>query len=58
MTLEINRSIKLFQDAQELLPGGVDSPVRAFRAVGGQPLFIEKDCRTAQKNLERMCLSA
>jgi hypothetical protein len=26
----------------ELLPGGVDSPVRAFKAVGGQPLFIEK----------------
>jgi glutamate-1-semialdehyde 2,1-aminomutase len=42
MTLEINRSIELFQNAQELLPGGVDSPVRAFRAVGGQPLFIER----------------
>ena len=25
-----------------MLPGGVDSPVRAFRAVGGQPLFIKK----------------
>jgi glutamate-1-semialdehyde 2,1-aminomutase len=30
----------LFEEAKELLPGGVDSPVRAFRAVGGQPLFI------------------
>jgi glutamate-1-semialdehyde 2,1-aminomutase len=32
----------LFKEAQELLPGGVDSPVRAFRAVGGQPLFIDR----------------
>lgn len=42
MTIKINRSIELFQQAQALLPGGVDSPVRAFRAVGGQPLFIQK----------------
>jgi glutamate-1-semialdehyde 2,1-aminomutase len=42
MTLQINQSIKLFRQAQSLLPGGVDSPVRAFRAVGGQPIFIEK----------------
>ncbi len=35
-------SINLFKEAKELLPGGVDSPVRAFRAVGGQPLFIAK----------------
>ncbi len=39
--MNINKSIALFQEAQQLLPGGVDSPVRAFRAVGGQPLFIE-----------------
>ena len=39
--MNINKSISLFQEAQALLPGGVDSPVRAFRAVGGQPLFIE-----------------
>jgi glutamate-1-semialdehyde 2,1-aminomutase len=38
--MNINKSISLFQEAQRLLPGGVDSPVRAFRAVGGQPLFI------------------
>jgi glutamate-1-semialdehyde 2,1-aminomutase len=42
MPSNINRSIELFRDAQSLIPGGVDSPVRAFRAVGGQPLFIEK----------------
>ncbi|MEW6400724.1 MAG: glutamate-1-semialdehyde 2,1-aminomutase [Chloroflexota bacterium] len=39
--MNISRSISLFQEAQTLLPGGVDSPVRAFRAVGGQPLFID-----------------
>lgn len=36
------RSAKLFDRAQTLLPGGVDSPVRAFKAVGGGPLFIRK----------------
>ncbi len=35
-------SEKLFDEALTLLPGGVDSPVRAFRAVGGRPLFIAK----------------
>jgi glutamate-1-semialdehyde 2,1-aminomutase len=42
MTLKMEKSIRLFKDAQILLPGGVDSPVRAFRAVGGQPLFIDR----------------
>jgi glutamate-1-semialdehyde 2,1-aminomutase len=40
--MNIQKSIELFQQAQKLLPGGVDSPVRAFKAVGGQPLFIER----------------
>jgi len=40
--MNIDKSVGLFQEAQKLLPGGVDSPVRAFRAVGGQPLFIER----------------
>ena len=31
----------LFQRAQDVIPGGVNSPVRAFRGVGGSPLFIE-----------------
>ncbi|MGV3538825.1 MAG: aminotransferase class III-fold pyridoxal phosphate-dependent enzyme, partial [Rufibacter sp.] len=31
----------LFQRAQQFIPGGVNSPVRAFRAVGGQPLFMK-----------------
>jgi glutamate-1-semialdehyde 2,1-aminomutase len=34
-------SESLFQRAQEIIPGGVNSPVRAFRGVGGAPLFIE-----------------
>lgn len=34
------RSEELFQKAVQLMPGGVNSPVRAFRAVGGTPLFI------------------
>ncbi len=40
--MNIDKSIQLFNQAREILPGGVDSPVRAFRAVGGQPLFIEQ----------------
>lgn len=36
------RSSQLFQAAQEVIPGGVNSPVRAFKAVGGTPLFIQK----------------
>ena len=38
----INRSKHLFEEAQRYLPGGVDSPVRAFKAVGGTPLFIKR----------------
>ena len=40
--MNIQKSIALFEQAKKLLPGGVDSPVRAFRAVGGQPLFIDR----------------
>jgi glutamate-1-semialdehyde 2,1-aminomutase len=40
--MNIQNSIQLFQQAQTIFPGGVNSPVRAFRAVGGQPLFIER----------------
>ena len=36
------RSEELFAEALELMPGGVSSPVRAFRAVGGSPLFIDR----------------
>jgi glutamate-1-semialdehyde 2,1-aminomutase len=40
--MKITRSIKLFQEAQQLIPGGVNSPVRAFRSVGGHPRFIQR----------------
>jgi glutamate-1-semialdehyde 2,1-aminomutase len=40
--LQTVRSAALFAEAQQLLPGGVDSPVRAFRAVGGTPRFIAR----------------
>lgn len=36
------RSKELFAEATRLIPGGVNSPVRAFRGVGGTPLFIER----------------
>jgi glutamate-1-semialdehyde 2,1-aminomutase len=36
------KSQKLFSRASQILPGGVDSPVRAFQAVGGSPLFISR----------------
>ncbi|HMB80691.1 MAG TPA: glutamate-1-semialdehyde 2,1-aminomutase, partial [Vicinamibacterales bacterium] len=36
------RSRLLFQRAQRILPGGVDSPVRAFKSVGASPLFIRR----------------
>lgn len=36
------RSKQLFERAQQSIPGGVNSPVRAFKSVGGTPVFIEK----------------
>src|SRR5208283_5332784 len=36
------RSREIFERAEKVLVGGVNSPVRAFRAVGGEPLIIEK----------------
>ena len=40
----MTRSQELFEKARRIIPGGVNSPVRAFRAVGGQPLFISWAC--------------
>ena len=40
--MRTKRSQALFRRAQQILPGGVDSPVRAFKAVGGSPLFISR----------------
>ena len=40
--MNYERSSRLFKAAQEVIPGGVNSPVRAFQSVGGTPLFIER----------------
>jgi glutamate-1-semialdehyde 2,1-aminomutase len=39
--LNLTKSNSLFQEAQKHIPGGVNSPVRAYKAVGGNPPFIE-----------------
>ncbi len=36
------RSSALFAEAKKVIPGGVNSPVRAFKAVGGEPIFVER----------------
>ncbi|MEL1243358.1 glutamate-1-semialdehyde 2,1-aminomutase [Flavobacterium sp. DGU11] len=36
------RSSRLFAEAEKVIPGGVNSPVRAFRAVGGTPIFVKE----------------
>lgn len=41
----MSRSDELFEQAKKVIPGGVNSPVRAFRAVGRNPLFIQKGYR-------------
>lgn len=40
--MDTSKSAQLFEKAKNYFPGGVNSPVRAFRSVGGNPLFIEK----------------
>lgn len=40
--MNINKSQELFHRAQESIPGGVNSPVRAFKSVGGTPLFMKR----------------
>ena len=42
MSLVLERSRALQRRAEQLIPGGVDSPVRAFRSVGGDPPFVER----------------
>ena len=44
----------LFDRAQKSIPGGVNSPVRAFRSVGGAPRFIKKALRQAVHRLHRV----
>lgn len=40
--MNIEKSEKLFLEAQKYIPGGVNSPVRAFKSVGGNPIFIKE----------------
>lgn len=40
--MNISKSEKLFEEAKKYIPGGVNSPVRAFKSVGGNPLFITR----------------
>ena len=40
--MTLSRSKQLFEAAQKHIPGGVNSPVRAFRAVGGTPIFFDR----------------
>src|SRR5579884_82535 len=40
--IQRTKSEALFAEALRYIPGGVNSPVRAFRAVGGQPFFVHK----------------
>lgn len=40
--MQYQRSSALFQTAQQYIPGGVNSPVRAFQAVGGTPIFVDR----------------
>ena len=40
--MKYQRSSQLFKEANIVIPGGVNSPVRAFKAVGGTPIFVKK----------------
>ena len=40
--MRYQRSSLLFKEAKGVIPGGVNSPVRAFKSVGGTPVFVEK----------------
>jgi len=42
MKMNQDKSVKAYEKACRVIPGGVDSPVRAFQSVGGTPLFIKK----------------
>ncbi len=39
--MQYQRSSQLFADAEKVIPGGVNSPVRAFKGVGGTPIFVQ-----------------
>ena len=43
--LNCTKSEEIFSAAQGLMPGGVSSPVRAFKSVGGQPIVFDRESR-------------
>ena len=45
LVMRYQRSSILFKEAQKVIPGGVNSPVRAFKSVGGTPIFYRKSKR-------------
>lgn len=40
--MRLDKSKSLFEEAKKFIPGGVNSPVRAFKSVGGNPIFVER----------------
>ena len=50
--MSIEASLKAFDEAQSLIPGGVNSPVRAFKSVGGTPLFITEGSGAYLKDVD------
>jgi len=56
--MKTTRSSRLFTRAQSILPGGVDSPVRAFKSVGASPLFVKRSWLMAPLMLPLMVAPA
>lgn len=50
--MNFNQSIKAFERAQKCIPGGVNSPVRAFKSVGMNPVFVKKALGTTITDLD------
>src|SRR5665647_3848554 len=50
--MQFNKSIVAFERAQECIPGGVNSPVRAFKSVGMNPVFVKKAKGTTITDLD------
>jgi glutamate-1-semialdehyde 2,1-aminomutase len=53
--MKFDRSTSLFKEANKYLVGGVNSPVRAFKAVGGSPIFISKAKGSRIYDVDRNC---
>ncbi|MBI2416797.1 MAG: glutamate-1-semialdehyde 2,1-aminomutase [Ignavibacteriales bacterium] len=50
--MQINKSTELFNEAKNYIPGGVNSPVRAFKSVGGNPIFFESAKGSKMKDVD------